>query len=197
MFSRPTPQVARWRLREAQRPSESWPVQPQILCKWRGFEDRVGSPAGCPGGGGRNSMGLGNAAGCPEGVALHGTWITEGIHQGLHKASGGEAGAARARRIRVQAQLGPEDGGGRLGGAAGSQAPGGGPVPCSAGGRGPPTVLGATSVADSPERTGGARAGPGDQEEDQDQCREGLGFLGAGATSAKWRPRCPHPAGLL
>lgn len=144
-----TPQVAIWRLREAQRPSGSWPVQPQILCKWRGCEDRVGSPVGCPGGGGWNSTGLGNAAGCPEWVALCGTRRTEGIRQGLHKASGGEAGAARSRRIRAGAQPGPEDGGGRLGGAAGSHAPGGGPVPCSAGGRGPPTALGAMSVAET------------------------------------------------
>lgn len=50
---------------------------------------------------------------------------------------------------------------------------------------------------DSPERTGGARAGPGDQEDGQDQCREGLGFLGAGAAPAKWHLQCPHPAGLL
>ena len=45
-------------------------------------------------------MGLGNAAGCPKGVALRGTWRMEGIRQGLREASGGETGAARVRRIR-------------------------------------------------------------------------------------------------
>lgn len=50
---------------------------------------------------------------------------------------------------------------------------------------------------DSLERTGGARGVPGDHEDDRDHCREGLGFLGAGATSAKWHLQSPHSAGLL
>lgn len=94
-------------------------------------------------------MGLGNAAGFPEGVALDGAWRMEGVQQGLDKVSDEENRVTRARRGRAEdtsSAWAPRRG--RAGrrvwpDVKASWSTKGGAVLCSAGSREPPKVLGA------------------------------------------------------
>lgn len=63
-------------------------------------------------------MGLGNAAGFPERVALNCAWRMEGVQQGLDKVSDEENRVTRARRGRAEGTSGHQ-GGGELGGGCG------------------------------------------------------------------------------